>query len=395
MAVVVIWFPYCLHWQRWSIIFLSWFGADIQKDLMMSAIDYGMIYAIATLCSSVTIMFVGGLVDKWNTRNFVTMIALVLAMACVLMSYVVTPIMLFFAFYMLRLTGQGLLPHTAQTTMIRSYSHQRGKAISLAASGVAFGEVILPILVVLLISLVGWRSSWLVFSVIVVLVYLPMAYSLLAKSPQIKSHTMARSNDSKVDVGGRRQVMRDWRFWTILPSTLAAPFVVTGVFIQQNFLLTQKEWTPSLLANSFIAYGLMHWFSSMITGSMVDKYSAKQLLPFISIPLFLGLVVLSLFDQNWSSVAFMTLFGMGIGASGPVVNALWAEAYGTEHIGAIRSMMTSLMIFSTAAAPWVFGLFIESGWTDKSLFGALSIALFVSGLMVLPAYRAYLKPQLS
>jgi len=372
--------------------FLSWFGADIQKDLLMSAIDYGMVYAIATLCSSITIMFVGGLIDKWNVRRCVTLVAIILTMACVVMSYVFSPIMLFFAFYMLRLAGQGLLPHTAQTTMIRSYSHQRGKAISLASSGVALGEVILPIMVVSIISFLGWRVSWLVFAVIVIFSYLPLAYFLLAKSPQIESYgIIENSKIKKESKSGRRQVMSDWRFWAILPATLAAPFVVTGVFIQQNFLLTQKEWMPSLLANSFIAYGMMHWFSSMVAGSLVDKYSAKKLLPFMTIPLFLGLCVLSLCNQSWSAIVFMTLFGMGIGASSPVINSLWAEVYGTDHIGAIRSMMTSLMIFSTAASPWLFGLFIELGWTDQSLFGALSLATFIIGIMVLPAYRAYLK----
>lgn len=372
--------------------FLSWFGADIQKDLALSATDYGMIYAIATLCSSMTIMFVGGLVDKWNVRRFVTLVAVILVLACVVMSYVISPIMLFFAFYMLRLTGQGLLPHTAQTTMIRSYSHQRGKAISLASSGVALGEVILPIVVVLLISGLGWRSSWLVFAVIVAFAYLPLAHILLAKSPHIKPNIKKTNVQGKVDnKSGRRQVLSDWRFWAILPAVMAAPFIVTGVFIQQNFLLTQKDWAPSLLANSFIAYGIMHWLSSMVTGSLVDKYSAKYLLPFMIIPLFLGLCVLSVFNQSWSAVVFMTLFGMGIGVSGPVINALWAEVYGTENIGAIRSMMTSLMIFATAAAPWIFGFFIELGWSERTLFGVLSMATFVIGIMVLPAYRAYLK----
>ncbi|MDB1124822.1 MFS transporter [Vibrio algarum] len=185
--------------------FLSWFGADIQKDLVLSATDYGMIYALATLCSSMTIMFVGGLVDKWDIRPFVTVVAVLLVVACVVMSYVVSPLMLFFAFFMLRLAGQGLLPHTAQTTMIRSYSHQRGKAISLASSGVAFGEVILPIIVVLLISWIGWRSSWLVFASVVAFVYLPLAYILLAKSTQFKGNTkkpISKEMLSVIKVGG-------------------------------------------------------------------------------------------------------------------------------------------------------------------------------------------------
>lgn len=372
--------------------FLSWYGADIQRDLAISAIDYGLTYAIATLCSSITIMFVGGMIDRWAVRAFTTLVAIVLALACLFMANVTSPTMLFFAFYALRLTGQGLLPHTAQTTMIRCYTQQRGKAISIAGSGVAVGEVILPTIAVLLISWLGWRTSWLTLSAVVVCVYLPIAFYLLSKTDQISKLAKKTRSEGKSNIkSGRREVIADWRFWAILPSTLAAPFVVTGVFIQQNFLLTEKMWSPTLLANSFIAYGVMHWLSSMVAGTMVDRYGAKRLLSWFMLPLISGLMTLTYLDQSWSAILFMTLFGLGIGASSPIINALWAEIYGTEHIGAIRSMMTSLMILSTAAAPWFFGLFIELGWSDKSFFGMLTAAMMVVALIILPAQRSFTK----
>ena len=371
--------------------FLSWYGADIQRDIALTALDYGFIYAVATLCSSITIMFVGGAVDRWNVRSFVTLVALVLAAACLLMANIQNELMLFLAFFALRLTGQGLLPHTAQTTMIRSYTNQRGKAISIAGSGVAFGEVILPVVAVALISWLGWRHSWMAIATVIVFIYLPVAYYLLAKSGSVAEVAKKKSKQlAPSPKGGRREVLRDWRFWAILPATLAAPFIVTGVFIQQNYLLTEKLWSPGLLANSFIAYGVMHWLSSMVAGSLVDKYSARTMLGYFMLPLISGLLVLSFFSQSWSAPLFMTFFGMGIGISNPVVNALWAEVYGTEKIGAIRSMMTSLMIFSTAAAPWLFGIFIESSWSDSRFFGLLTIVMVIAAVMVIPAQRSFM-----
>ncbi|WP_413283674.1 MFS transporter [Vibrio sp. MA40-2] len=372
--------------------FLSWYGADIQRELVISAIDYGLIYAVATLCSSVTIMVVGGMVDSWPVRAFTTLVTIILAVACLLMANVTSPFMLFFAFYALRLTGQGLLPHTAQTTMIRCYSSQRGKAISIAGSGVAMGEVILPTMIVLLIGSVGWRSSWYTLSALVLFLYLPVAYYLLAKTDQVKALTKKVRIIGKGKIKqGRREVLADWRFWAILPSTLAAPFVVTGVFIQQNFLLTEKMWSPSLLANSFVAYGVMHWIGSMVAGALVDRYGANRLLNYFMLPLIAGLMTLTSLDQSWSAILFMTLFGTGIGASNPIINALWAEVYGVEHIGAIRSIMTSLMIFSTAAAPWFFGFFIESGWSSRSFFGMLTTAMMIVSIIILPAQRVFAK----
>lgn len=60
---------------------------------------------------------------------------------------------------------------------------------------------------------------------------------------------------TKTQEQGRRDVVKDWRFWSIIPAVLSAPFIVTAVFIQQNYLLEQKGWPASLLASSFVAYG--------------------------------------------------------------------------------------------------------------------------------------------
>lgn len=99
--------------------FLSWYGADIQNSLAISAADYGFIYAMATLSSSAVILTVGGLVDRWPLRRVIVIVALLLTASCLFMAQISSPWMLFFAFWGLRLAGQGLFPHVAQTTMIR------------------------------------------------------------------------------------------------------------------------------------------------------------------------------------------------------------------------------------------------------------------------------------
>lgn len=371
--------------------FLSWYGADIQRELSISASQYGFYYAISTLASSAVVMTVGGVVDKYSPRLLILVLGVFLALACILMAQAASALVLCAALFLLRLCGQGLLPHTAQTIMIRSFKQQRGKAISLASSGVAVGEAMLPTVIIALIAWLGWRQSWYVFAVSVLVLYLPLAYWFLMKS----AFTVASSsNELREEAGGasgRKDVLKDWRFWLILPTSLAAPFLVTGVFIQQNFLLEQKNWSSALLASGFIAYGFSHWLSAMAAGSLVDRFSAKSLLPYLCIPLLAALLMLAAFKGIWSIFVFMGLFGVGIGTLGTVINAAWAEIYGTKAIGSIRSMMTSLMIFSTAAAPWLFGLMIERGWNDAQLFGFLFAIMVMVAALNIPAYVSFKK----
>lgn len=372
--------------------FLSWYGAEIQQSLSLSASEYGFIYALATLGSGVVIMLLGGMIDGWPLARFTTAVALALMLAALSMVFVNTTTALIAGFFLLRLAGQGLMPHTAQTTMVRYFEAGRGKAISLAASGVPVGEMLLPAVAVALIAALGWQHSWLVLALSIPVLYLPLAHWLLRRSDPQLTTGVTHTGTAASAAGGRRHLLGDWRFWCILPAVLAGPFMVTGIFIQQGFILAQKGWSPAWLASCFIAYGVIHWSSSMVTGGLVDRFRARRLLPFITLPLCLALLCLAWLDSRLSALLFMALLGCSMGFSNPVVGALWAEVYGTNRIGAIRSLMTALMMFSTAAAPWLFGLLIDLGLNDLWLFnGAAALVLF-AGLLVLPAYPVSFSP---
>jgi MFS family permease len=376
--------------------FLSWYGAEIQRSLELGASEYGLLYALATLCSALVIMAAGGMIDRLPLSVFTAGIALLLMLAAVVMSQVSSSASLALAFFLLRLTGQGMMPHISQTTMARYFDVGRGKAISLASCGVPVGEVLLPMLAVALIAVFGWQYSWLVLAASIPLVYLPLAGWLLRRSRgQRDRYNFAKQNVARMPVqGGRRRLLKDRRFWLILPAVLSGPVFVTGIFIQQGFILQQKGWSAAWLASCFIAYGALHWACSMLAGTLVDRWGAHRILPFITLPLFLSLLCLALLDSQWSALLFMLLLGVAMGVTQPVVAALWAELYGTQSIGAVRSLTTSLMILSSASAPWLFGVLIDRGASDTDLFGGSALIVLLAGLLVLMAFpRSQTQPK--
>jgi MFS family permease len=376
--------------------FLSWYGAEIQRSLALGASEYGLLYALATLCSALVIMAAGGMIDRLPLSVFTAGIALLLMLAAVVISQVNSSVSLALAFFLLRLSGQGMMPHISQTAMSRYFDSGRGKAISLASCGVPVGEVLLPVLAVALIAWVGWQFSWLLLAASIVLIYLPWAGWLLWRSRYQRAGYHADINGgARIQTrGGRRRVLKDRRFWLILPAILSGPVFVTGIFIQQGFILQQKGWSAGWLASCFIAYGALHWACSMLAGMLVDRWGARRILPFITLPLFLSLLCLALLDSQWSALLFLLLLGVAMGVTQPVVAALWAELYGTESIGAVRSLTTSLMILSSASAPWLFGVLIDRGASDTDLFGGSALIVLLAGLLVLVAFpRSQTQPK--
>ncbi|GGD65528.1 MFS transporter [Lacimicrobium alkaliphilum] len=364
--------------------FISFYGASIQQSLAISAGDYGLIYALATLSSGLMLMALGGKVDKYPLKNFSSLVALGLMAACIIMWLTSGPWWLGLGFFLLRLCGQGLMPHVGQTTMARSFDKDRGKAISLSACGVPLGEAILPLIVVALIAWLGWQQSWLWLGLSIPLIYIPLSRKLLNKAALAPPEISAAN--ARGPQYSRRHVLKDLRFWLVLPAMLAGPFLVTAIFIQQNYVLEQKGWTTALLASSFIIYGILHWAGSIWSGVLVDRFRARKLVPFISLPLLLAMLLLTIGYGPWLAPAFMAVLGLSIGITGPVFNALWAEIYGTTNLGAIRALATSLMILSTASSPWLFGLLIDAGIKGSQLFAGCTVFVVIAGLGVFLAY---------
>src|SRR5690606_10084137 len=154
--------------------FIGVFGESIQQSLGIGATAYGNAYYLATVLSAVTVTWLGGMIDRVKLRNYALLVACGLFAAMLLMSQVQSLLLLLIAFYLLRLFGQALLPHTGITTMARAFTANRGIAVSLATSAVPFGEVILPASAVSLIALLGWQHSFLLLSFTVPLLLIPL-----------------------------------------------------------------------------------------------------------------------------------------------------------------------------------------------------------------------------
>ncbi|BHH81866.1 MFS transporter [Desulforhopalus sp. 52FAK] len=373
--------------------FISWFGESFQDSLGLSATEYGSAYSTATLASGLLLMWVGATIDRVPLHWFVVLSGTGLFIGAVSLSQTTTLTGLIVCLFMLRFFGQGLLPHTGITTMAREFTIHRGKAVSIASTGVPLGEILLPSFALLLIASFGWQKSWLIVGLTIPFIFLPIALLLLRQSSLDKYREETVSSGQKKQhvpkqQGSRRTLLKDYRFWLALPAILAAPFIITGIFIHQGFILPEMGWTPHMFASGFVFYGIAHWFSSMYVGALVDRFSGVQLFKFYPVPMLLGIVLCAFNSGEWLAYLLMMLLGLSIGSANPIVNSLWAEVYGTKHLGSIRALITSLAVLSTAASPILFGILIDGGINGQQLFFYLCLYLIAAILLTTFSFSA-------
>lgn len=290
-------------------------------------------------------------------------------------------IMLFLALFGLRLFGQGLMSHIAITAMGRWFSAERGRALSIATLGFPFGEAVLPVLAAFFLTLYTWRDIWMGASVGMIVVMLPvllwLSHLVRVRGIDKPQRDIAGARALKSSSWTRAQVLRDPWFYRLLPGLLAPPFIITGVLFHQVHLVESKYWTLQMFASCYPLYAVSATAVSLGAGWLIDRFGAIYLLRFYLVPLALGLALLTGTDAILAAPIFMFLMGASAGGATVVLGALWVELYGTDHLGAIRSLGASLLVLSTAVAPGLMGFLIDAGLGLNAQFVILNLYVFM------------------
>lgn len=77
----------------------------------------------------------------------------------------------------------------------------------------------------------------------------------------------------------------------------------------------------------------------------------------------------------------LTLIGLTQGGANATVGAIWPERYGVRHVGAIRSVVQSVMVVSTAVSPILVGFLLDQEVSIVVLATVLAVLIFGSSLM--------------
>ena len=372
--------------------FLGLFNSSIREALSITHGQFGSIYASATLCSSLLLIWVGKKIDDINIFKFAFFVIILLSFACFFFSKISSVFLLFIAIFLMRFSGQGMMSHTASTTISRYFTKTRGRALSISWFGLSSAEFIMPVLMVYLLTIIDWQNLWIIFS-LTVLIVLPIASFLLIKNLNLDSREASDEDKKDVEIKQwkRREVIKDYRFYIISSNMLAMPWIFTGFAVFQSFVQSSKGWGPYVIAQSFMSYSVLSVLTLFLSGYLIDKFTSRKLLIYMNIPLLLSVIVLFFFDAPFTAFIFLGLVGISNGFANILGSSTWAELYGVKYLGSIKALTTALMVFATAFGTALFGFLIDIGFTVEGIAVVSGTYIFIS-LILLFLVRNKLNP---
>jgi len=390
--IIIFGFVFTFFSSIGQSFFIGLFNSHIRVELDITHGEFGTIYGVATLCSSITLIWLGKKIDELKLVNYSILVTLFLFIAALFFSFVNGFIFLLVGIFFLRLSGQGLMAHTASTAVSRYFERRRGKALSYIWLGMSLGEFLLPILIVYLLSFIYWRDLWMQTSIVILLI-LPLFSYFTVKHITISSREKKNEKDIIKLVPAkswtRREVLNDFKFYTLLPALLAPSFIITGIVINQSFIIESKGWDEYAIAKAFMFYAVLTVITLFLSGLLVDKFTSRKLLPILNIPLLLSLITLIILNHSYTAFIFMGLLGVTNGLTNVLLTTLWAEIYGLNYLGSIKALTSSLMVFSTALATVVFGLLIDLSFSIENIAALCSVYTAISIALVLIFKKKY------
>ncbi len=362
--------------------FVSIFAAQIMAFYGLTDGEWGAVYTIATTVSAAVMFWAGATVDHFRVRKLAWFVVPGLALTCALMAVNTWVIGLTLIVFLLRFLGQGMMSHLAITSMARWFVARRGLALSISALGFAIGTSVFPILFAYLLDHFDWRVLWLLASGLLLLTF-PLILWLLAaeRTPQslAKESTVTGMDNQH---WSRRDVLRSPFFWLLLPMLLGPPAWGTALFFQQVHIADVKGFSlveylsliPLLTGVSVVVM--------LISGQLIDRFGTPVLIKLYLVPYILAFIVISVAESLFLVAFGMMLFGVGAGIQSTVPTAFWAEFFGTKHIGAIKAISTSVMVFGSAIGPGISGALIDLGYDFPTQMIAYALYFVVAGAMV-------------
>ena len=391
--IIIFGFVFTFFSSVGQSFFIGLFNSSIREEINISHGEFGTIYGIATLCSSFTLIWLGKKIDELKLFNYSFLVVIFLGFSALFFSFVNGIVFLAIGIFFLRLSGQGLMAHTASVAISRFFDRSRGKALSYVWIGMSLGEFLLPVIIVYFLTLIYWRNVWQGVGIIILLT-LPIFTYLTIRGINIFSRENSnRHNTSKnaevIKSWTRKEVLKDLKFYSILPAMLASSFIITGIVINQTFIVVSKDWEKFAIAKSFMIYSILTVATLFLSGFLVDKFTSRKIFPLLNFPLLLSLVILIFFNHPISAYVFMGFMGISNGLTNVLMSSFWAEIYGVHYLGSIKALTGSMMVFSTALAAVVFGTLIDLGYSIENIAFLCAIYTAISVAIVIIFKKAY------
>jgi MFS family permease len=349
-------------------------------DLGVDRGSYSLVIALGLLLYGVFQPWTGSLVDRIGARAVTAAGTILLAIALALTSQCHNLWQLALTHGVLAALGLSCTgPVIAASVVSRWFSRRRGVALSILGSASMTGMSLLVPMVTWLVLSVGWRATFLVLAVGVLVVKLPLCLLVVRDSPE--SIGLAPDGDrgaSAIPTSAASQrtrvgdAVQTVAFWQLAGSFFTCGFSMSLISAHGLPMLTDHGYTPMFASWTFSVLGASSIVFTTLLGVASDRWGRRPVLGAIyagRAVVFAGFFLIR--DNPAAMLGVAVVGGLTMAGTMAMTSALTADIYGRFSLGAVLGVIFLVHQTGSAMGSWLAGALFE---TTGGYGGAFTIA---------------------
>jgi MFS family permease len=341
---------------------------------------------LSFLLGSLLAVFTSDLMVRMGTRRFLLCGIFALAASTTLLAFAETPWQLYAAYILLACGWMGMGTVVIATIVSAWFDRRRGLAISIAFNGATFGGIVIAPALVVLIGAVGFTRAMLAMTAVMIVILVPAVIGLIGVS--VPPGEAARRDQAAIPSQPlppaltRRQLLRDFGFWTVVAPFSLALLAQVGFIVHQIALL-EPAMGRSLAALAVAVTTTMAVIGRLCLGLVVDRLDPRAVTAGSLVTQAAALFAISQTTEPAILFAACAVYGFSIGNLITLPPLIIHREFEPAAFGTVLGLSTAICGIVSAFGPGLVG-FVRgaTGGYTAALMLCLTLQL-VSAVIVL------------
>ncbi len=371
------------------------FFAPLINEFSWSRATISGAASLCFLVHGLSSMLMGNLNDRLGPRLIMSACGIFLGIGFLLMAKVNSAWQLYLFYGLIVGIGLGGIDVIPMSTITRWFKKKRGMMGGIIKVGTGVGMVIMPFFIIWLLKTYGWRTSFTMLAVII-LVSVIFFSQFLVRDPIRKAQFIDNENNytsgnlNKIEEGLTfNEAIRTRQLWTICAIYFIILFCVYTILIHIVQHAIDLGIPAAVAAGVLATIGGVSISGRFLMGGAGDRIGEKKALVICLLFLLTALIWLQIAKTLWMFYLFAIIYGFAHGGFFSLVSPLIAKQFGTRTHGLLYGIVIFSSTIGGAIGPFMAGYIFDMTHSYKVVF----LILVILCIIVL-SLTASLKPLL-
>jgi MFS family permease len=369
----------------------SVFIKPLTQDLHSNRASISLAFTLANLMTSISSPLVGRLADRFGARRVILIATAIFASLLISAPLLSSKLWSFYLFYgLLGFVGSGPAPIPYVKVISRWFDRHRGLALGLTMVGIGTGAIVMPSFAQRLIATLGWRSTYMVIGIFVLVVSVPIVAFFLKESPEERGSLPDGASIAR-NIGPKQnseeglswwEARRSATFWLMVSALFLVGVSVHGCVLHLAPLLSDQGLSPQGVALAITVLGTALMIGRVASGYLLDRAFAPRVAMWIFGAVAFGIALLR--TAAGTRLVFLAVFliGLGMGAEVDIIAYLTSRYFGLRAFGEIYGYAFASYTVAGALGPWLMGLGFDRSGSYVSVLVSFLLATSLAAVLM-------------